>query len=178
MFERQGSWTVGKVFRSVTRIGFVSIALAALATIPAQVLAQSTATVQFGNPSTAGRPGNPGNSPCVTGGAGIIPDQCANAFHKMIPGSVNISAPGTVNFQYDGRHHVAVYSPGKGPNDVTFTPGTNVNDPVGLFASGPNVVGGTHAISFPAGTPSGRYLVICRLATHFEDNMWGWIQVQ
>jgi hypothetical protein len=176
MFWNQARLTGGAVL-SASRIGFASLALAALATIPANVFAQNSTTVQFGNPNAAGRAGNPGNSPCVTGGAGVIPDQCANAFHKMIPGTASITVPGTVNFQYDGRHHVAVYKPGKNPNDVAFTPGVNVNDPVDRFAVGTNAVGGTHAINFPAGTPPGRYLVICQLATHFEDNMWGWIQV-
>lgn len=131
----------------------------------------ATATVQFGNPNAPGADQN-----CNRGGQGVPPEQCANAFHKLIPGAVVIAAGGTVNFIRNNFHQVAVCAPGKQPNEVAVTGAAagRVNDP-NCPALGPAGNGGSVPHTF---TQPGRYLVICNLLTHWEDNMWGWVEVR
>jgi plastocyanin len=145
-----------------------------LLTIPAAVSAAppNTATVQFGNPNAPGADQN-----CFQGSGTMPPEACANAFHKLIPGAVAISVGGTVDFVRNGFHQVAVYAPGKRPNDVAVVPGSaRVDDSTGRVFLGTAGNGGTVPVS--AFTQPGRYLVICNITTHFNQNMWGWVQVQ
>jgi plastocyanin len=163
------------------RAALVVLAAMGLLTIPAAVSAapSNAATVQFGNPNAPGAAQN-----CERGNATTPPEPCANAFHKMIPGAVAIGAGDTVDFVRNGFHQVAIYAPGKRPNDVVVTPNAvppgRVNDPVGRVYLGPAANGGTDTPPASAFTQSGpgRYLVICNIATHFGQNMWGWVQVQ
>src|SRR5688500_11782540 len=93
------------------RAGLVAfgLALATLAGVQqVQAGPANTATIQFGNPNAPDADQN-----CVTGPP--APEPCASAFHKLIPGSVAISAPGEVTFDLNGFHHVAVYNPSVRP---------------------------------------------------------------
>jgi len=152
---------------SLTALGVVMAPTVAFATPP------NTATVQFGNPNAPSTDQN-----CNRGSATVPPDPCANAFHKLIPGAVAINAGGSVDFVRNGFHQVAVYGPGKRPNDVVVTGAAvgRVNDPNGRVFLGTAGNGGTVTIASFA--QPGRYLVICNLLTHWEQNMWGWVEVQ
>ena len=161
------------------RAALVVLAVMGLLTIPAGVIAAplNSATVQFGNPNAPGAAQG-----CERGSATVLPDPCANAFHKLIPGSVVISTGDTVDFIRNGFHQVAIYAPGKRPNDVSLAnaAGGRVNDLSGRVYLGPAVNGGTDtppASVFQQNGP-GRYLVICNITTHFQQNMWGWVHVQ
>jgi uncharacterized cupredoxin-like copper-binding protein len=148
-------------------------AVAVLVAGPALALAApSVATVEFGNPNAPSTAQN-----CFTGSATQPPEPCANAFHKLIPQTALISAPGTVNYELNGFHQVSVYSPGKKPQDIRVMGADvgRVNDPNGrIFNSAPgaNV---TVPVNF---TQPGKYLVICNLLSHWEQGMWGWAEVQ
>ena len=129
----------------------------------------SNPTVQFGNPNAPDA-----DQGCVTGPP--APEQCANAFHKLIPGSTTIGADETVTFDYIGRHQAVVYRPGKGPNDVQPAAATGpVNDHGDEFAFDPTSDSGEFAVTF---TEAGRYLVICNIRGHWDDNMWSWVVVR
>ena len=161
----------------VNRLRAPLIALAAMGTLflPAGVFADlpTRATVQFGNPNSPSTDQN-----CNRGSATVAPDPCASAFHRLIPSAVAISPGGTVDFVRNGFHQVAVYAPGKLPNAIMVTGAAEgrVNDPNGrLFLSAPGN-GGTVTVS--TFTQPGRYLVICNLLTHWDQNMWGWVEVQ
>lgn len=104
-------------------------------------------------------------------------DQSFHADDKIVPGAVTIAAGGTVNFDVQGFHQVAIYAPGKKPKDVQVdeTAFPFVNDPAGrLFLSAPPTADAEFTFDEP-----GKYLVICNVAPHFEvAQMWGWVQVK
>ena len=163
------------------RAALVVLAVVGLLTIPAGVFAAplNNATVQFGNPNAPGAAQG-----CFTGSATRPPDPCANAFHKLIPGAVTISTGDTVTFDRNGFHQVTIYAPGKRPNDIVVSPNSTppgrVNDTAGRVFLGDAGVGGmvTPDASVFVKSGPGRYLVICNIATHFQQNMWGWVDVQ
>jgi plastocyanin len=139
-----------------------------------------SATVQFGNPDVgSGYP--PGPSPH---------DQSGHAVDSLVPVNVVIDAGGTVTFNTGGVHEIAIYEPGKGPEDVDTSalvampagcqaPPLRINDPVGRIAiNGLNPVGCgprvyTHTFDQP-----GKYLVICEFLPHFQVKMYGWVTVR
>jgi len=147
-------------------IAAVGFALAAAGPAIALAAPSNTATVQFGNPNAPGADEN-----CIQNPA----EPCANAFHKLIPGAVTIDGPGTVTFQRVGFHQVAVYKPGTSPSDIEVLGGNRVNDDDGLLFRGQSLNGGSDTVAFSA---PGRYLVICNLTGHWNQNMWGWVVVR
>ena len=149
----RGSWRAG-----LAVFGLVVAALSGVDRV--QAGPATTATVQFGNPNAPGEEQN-----CITRPA----EPCASAFHKLIPGSVAISAPGTVDFQLNGRHQVAVYYPGKDPNEVES------NDDDGLYIRKNAASNVTQSVTF---TDPGRYLVVCNIPSHLAQNMLGWVVVE
>jgi plastocyanin len=139
-----------------------------------------SATVQFGLPDV---------------GSGFPPaeghDQSGHAADTRVPSTVVIDPGGTVTFNAVGIHQIAIYEPGKTPEDVDTSttvampagcpplPPFRINDPAGRIAiNGSNPVGCgprtyTHTFSDP-----GKYLVICEVLPHFEIKMYGWVVVR
>jgi plastocyanin len=151
---------------------------------------QATATVSFGAWMPGSRFPNLGAAPMLPNNA-----------HVLIPNEVQIKAGGTVNFIVAGFHQIVIYGNGKRPGDVdtsltvdvTSPPGAPlIDDPEDRFYRGidPTVLptlGGppqgpaqpklhdrVEVVYFPN---RGRYLVICAVLPHFEDEMWGWVNV-
>lgn len=162
------------------RIVLAAVVLGSIG-LPSSALAQpSVATVQFGNSNAPGLDQN-----CFQGSATAPPEPCGNAFHKLIPGSVAIADEGTVNFQRNGFHQVLVFKPGTKPQDLVpansrvvgtspVLPCDGAACPTGIHAIRAQGSGGTQSVTF---TEPGRYLVICNITTHFNQNMWGWVNV-
>jgi plastocyanin len=135
------------------------------------------ATVLFGNDS-AGSPFDPG--------AGH--DRSGHARDTLIPGTVVINRGGTVTFKIGFVHQIAVYQPGKGPEDVNtsaldFSSSCFgiplITDSVGRIYTPPAqpCTGGPTSVSYTFNQP-GKYLVICTLLPHFNIKMYGWVVVQ
>jgi plastocyanin len=124
-----------------------------------------SATMRFGRPEV----GSGCNFPCED-------DASFHTVDKVQPGAVTISAGGTVAFDIEGFHQVAIYEPGITPKDIEPDVGAFpfVND-----ADGRVFLGGLLADeSFTFDEP-GKYLVICNIAPHFEEaQMWGWVIVK
>lgn len=137
------------------------------------------ATVQFGQEVV--NCGKPPGEPCYHGD------------HRMVPGTVVISAGGTVHFDLAPFHRIAIYEPGKGPKDIDLSQTADLVSPISI----PDFVIDDEdkrlAVSwldpgllFPSETTfeytfdtPGRYLVICTTLPHFaNDNMYGWVIVK
>jgi hypothetical protein len=152
----------------------LAIAAAALL-VPAGVLAgpDSTATVQFGNPSV----GSPFPPP------EFEHDSSSNARDNLIPRTSVISAGGSVTFNVAGFHQPAVYEAGTTPDDIDVPPfpvpfNLFINDANNRLALGAPVPG---PWTPPAGTfdEPGRYLILCNITPHFAFfNMYGWVTVK
>ena len=144
-------------------IGVVGALLA-----PAAILAapDSTAGVLFGRPDT----GSPHNEPPE-----VIHDGSLTAVDRLTPGTVAISAGGSVDYSVRGFHQVAVYDAGTTPADISIEgPFPFVNDPDDRLDLGAPTVDRT--VTFPN---PGRYLVICNITPHFQDaKMYGWVIVK
>ena len=142
------------------------VTLALIMALPSVGLAgpPDTATMVFGRPDL----GSGCNFPCED-------DASFHAVDKVQPGTVAISVGGTVTFDMEGFHQVAIYEPGIAPQDIE--PDDNsfpfVNDPNGLIFLGGLMVDETFTFTEP-----GKYLVICNITPHFEEaQMWGWVIV-
>ena len=120
------------------------------------------AVMDFGNPD--------GGSP--------FPSTHDESFHtrdKVYPATVVIDAGQAVTFRVFPGHRVAIYKPGKRPEDVAVGPGIFILDPVLRQALQAAPV---PQLSFTFVKP-GRYLVICAVAPHFVfANMYGWVIVR
>ena len=144
-------------------VGVVAALLA-----PAAILAapDDTASVLFGRPDT----GSPHNEPPE-----VIHDGSLTAVDRLTPGTVTISAGGSVDYSVRGFHQVAVYDAGTQPSDIAITgPFPFVNDPSNRLDLGVPTVDRTVTFENP-----GRYLVLCNIAPHFEfAKMYGWVIVK
>ena len=126
--------------------------------------APSSAVMVFGNPNAGTDFLPPGSH-----------DQSLHGKDRIIPGAVVISAGGTVTFQVNPGHRVAVYDDGTRPEDITVNPGPFVLDPTNRLALQPAPTP-TYAYTFEE---PGRYLVICAISRHFVvANMYGWVVVR
>jgi hypothetical protein len=125
----------------------------------------STATVRFGKPNT----GSPFQPPEFNH------DRSFNAVDSIVPNNVVISGPGSVTFDVEGFHQVAVYAVGTTPDDIVINgPFPFVNDPTNRIA-----IGGLLADTTVNFGSAGKYLVICNIAPHFEDSrMYSWVTVK
>lgn len=147
-------------------LGLVLGAIAALAA-PAAILAgpDGTASVLFGRPDT----GSPHNDPAN----GVFHDASLTADDRLTPGTVAISAGGSVEYKVQGFHQLAVYDAGTTPADITAA-GFFINDAGDRLALEPPGVSKTVTFDDP-----GRYLVLCNIAPHFfEGKMYGWVIVK
>lgn len=114
-------------------------------------------------------------------------DESANAKDNLVPREVVIDAGGTVTFVVPaGVHQIAIYSPGKNPQDVNtaslipFCPGTTpriINDPVDRLALVTRPCNSAWQLQYTFDTP-GRHLVICAFLPHFQIGMYGWVEVR
>jgi plastocyanin len=112
--------------------------------------------------------------------------------HVMIPDTVRLKQNGVVHFLVAGFHEIVIYNPGKTDNDVAVPPsGTFINDANNRFysgivpAGGPNATQGTtdpsnarNRVESVAFLEPGTYLVICNIRTHFNNGMFGYVEVQ
>ena len=122
-------------------------------------------------------------------------DASGHARDKVYPRNVVLRAGGSITFQIDLVHQVAVYRAGTQPSDISLanletvdlTPGPiipnfRINDPNGRLAeSQPQTILGDQIWTTPPGTfaTPGRYLVICTTVPHFvEANMYAWVTVK
>ena len=135
------------------------------------------ATVLFGN-DTTGSPFDPGSGHDASG----------HARDTLVPNTVVIKSGGTVTFKVGFVHQVAIYAPGKGPEDVNtsaldFVSGCFgvplIIDSTGRINTPPAqpCMGGPASVSYTFNQP-GKYLVICTFLPHFQIKMYGWIVVK
>jgi hypothetical protein len=116
----------------------------------------------------------------------VPPAPAANA-HLLLPFVATIKAGGSIVFAISGLHNIQVFAPGKRPEDVnvgltvpmTAPPALPIiNDPVDRLYRGPDPsllpLDRVEAVHF--GAP-GRYLVICGFLFHFQDDMYGHVNV-
>ena len=157
-------------------------------TFPAAALAgpPSSATVRFGNDTAAGADQN-----CFRGSQGVTPENCAHGYHKMIPGAVSISTGGDVTFTNEGTHQVLIFNGNPKPQEIVpANPGRVVavagppfqcgESGEAACPTGVKYVGlqGSGVIDTFSFSQPGQYLVICNITPHFEQGMWGWVNVQ
>lgn len=167
-------------------VGLAS-AIASLALIAVALGApDATATVRFGLENV----GSPFPPPAEH-------DRSTNAQDNLVPRTVVISQGGSVTFEIAPFHQVAIYEPGTTPNDIEISPATLedlpvpfppfvlpdfiINDPDSRVVLGPPLAFSHQTWTTPASTfdQPGRYLVICTVLPHFEDNnMYGWVIVK
>jgi hypothetical protein len=123
-------------------------------------------------------------------------------FHKLIPGTVDIRAGGSVNFIIAGFHHVLIYDDGHKPTDIDLT------KTIAPTAGGPPLIDDPHRRIYRGLDPSvmpllpgsmppqplqdrvetvrftrrGKYLVMCGVLPHFfeagEFVMFGYVRVR
>jgi plastocyanin len=115
-------------------------------------------------------------------------DQSFRGADSLVPQTVVIDAGGTVTFKTFGVHQVAIYEPGKAPEDVNLAatkpscvPGVplidDAVDRLEVLDDQP-CQGGEATLSYTFDEP-GRYLVICAFLPHFAfAKMYGWVVVR
>ena len=110
----------------------------------------------------------------------------------MIPDTVRLKQNGVVHFLVAGFHEIVIYNPGKTDDDVAVPPsGTFINDQNNRFYSGIVPAGGPLAnpatanpsnaqnrVESVAFLQPGTYLVICNIRPHFNDGMFGYVEVK
>lgn len=145
-----------------------TLVLVALTAMPVGAGPPDSATMQFGRPNV----GSGCNFPCTD-------DASFHAVDKIVPGAVAISAGGTVSFDIEGFHQVAIYEAGTKPKDIEPNPPAPPNPPLVNDPNGRIFVGGFLADTSYTFENPGKYLVICNIAPHFEEaQMWGWVTVK
>jgi plastocyanin len=160
------SWTLGESDDAWTLDDWTSGGATTLEATASPLSAPASGELMtFGNP-TVGSPFPP-----------AVHDKSYHARDNIIPGTVVIDAGQVVTFHVYPGHRVAIYKPGKRPEDVNvnFFPGPFVLDPVQRLALQAVPV---PFIGLKFNTP-GRYLVICAVKSHFVlANMYGWVIVR
>ena len=114
-------------------------------------------------------------------------DESVNAKDNLVPRTVVIDAGGTVTFEVPaGVHQIAIYEPGVEPGDIdtsiltVLCPGRTarlISDSNRRVALLTNACGSAWQAQYTFSTP-GRYLVICAFLPHFQDGMYGWVEVR
>lgn len=113
-------------------------------------------------------------------------DQSLHAKFAIRPRTTVIAAGGTVTFEIQPLHKIAIYQPGIAPADidvgsvefVTGFPPPIINSAAGRIARGPLVLGTPADFDWTFTAP-GRYLVICEVLPHFAaGQMYAWIEVK
>ena len=111
----------------------------------------------------------------------------------MIPDTVRLKQNGVVHFLVAGFHEIAIYNPGKTADDVAVRAGeTFINDATNRFYKGIVPAGGPppalpvttdpsnarNRVESVAFLEKGTYLVICNIRTHFNNGMFGYVEVK
>jgi plastocyanin len=157
---------------------------------------QDSATVSFGgwmaNPHQC--PGPP-PAPCPI--VDRFPANAATQFprfsnhHELTPTIAKIKAGGTVNFIIGGLHVVTVYDDGTKPGDIDTTilvPDRPPMTPPIIDDAEDRIYRGLDPFVLPPGAQQdrvevvqfdrpGKYLVICAVLPHFQEGMYGFVQV-
>ena len=124
--------------------------------------------MRFGNDSVGSGLNDPG--------AGVFHDSSLKANDKIRPHTAVIAAGGTVDFEVDGFHQVAVCGEGVQLADVeipVFPPNLFVNDAQCPAAAAPLA---STSVTF---TDPGRYLIICNVTPHLADaRMFSYVEVK
>jgi len=120
-------------------------------------------------------------------GRGLNTAQQGNAEnHAVLPKEIRVKASGVVNFMVAGFHHIVVYKPGTKVEDISAAgPPPFINDFENVYYTGidpaaappegvSNAVNRVESVSFKE---RGTYLVICNVAPHFADGMYGYVRV-
>lgn len=102
-----------------------------------------------------------------------------------------IDQGGTVTFEAVGIHQIAIYEPGKEPEDIDTDPTIamppscpalppfRINDPIGrIVLNGSNPTGCGPRIYTHRFDQPGKYLVVCEVLPHFGVGMYGWVVVR
>ena len=107
--------------------------------------------------------------------------------HLMVPQQATVRVGGTVNFVIAGFHQIAVYAPGKQPEQVAanVTRAPALGGPPLINDLAQRVYAGVDPSRFPQDrveavqfTKKGLHLVICAVQPHFvNDKMFGWVKV-
>lgn len=121
-----------------------------------------------------------------------IPPPSAN-HHELLPNVATIRAGGYVNYIISGLHVVAVYDDGTKPGDINtavLVPGPRFGPPViddsnrriyrgidPVISSGPPPVLNLDRVEVVHFDKPGRYLVICAFLPHFQEGMYGYVEV-
>ena len=151
----------------VSIVAFVG-ALFALTTLSAFAAPQGNASVRFGDESVGSGKNDPG--------AGVFHDSSFKANDKIRPRTVVISAGGTVDFNVEGFHQVAVCGEGVALDDVAvpaFPPNLFINDPQCPSAAPPTV---SASVAFEE---PGQYLILCNVTPHLtEARMYSFVIVK
>jgi hypothetical protein len=119
-----------------------------------------------------------------------IPPAPPRNAHLMTPNEPTIKAGGSVSFIISGLHNLQVYDAGTEPADVNISliiPMTGpapltglpvIDDPNGRLYRGPDPsllpLDRVEVVNFAS---PGRYLVICGFLFHFNDLMYGYVNV-
>lgn len=123
-------------------------------------------------------------------GLNIASNQADN--QVMIPDTVKLKEKGVVHFLVAGFHEIVIYNPGTTDDDIVVpASGTFINDTNNRFYSGIVPAGGPGALPVTTDPSNARnrvesvaflergtYLVICNIRTHFENGMFGYVQVK
>lgn len=113
-------------------------------------------------------------------------DQSLHAKFAIRPRTTVIATGGTVTFQVQPLHKIAIYQPGIGPDDIDVAsvefvagfPAPIINSAAGRIVRGPLVLGTPADFDWTFTAP-GRYLVICEVLPHFAvGKMYAWIEVK
>ena len=128
----------------------------------------------------------------VAFGRGLNTSAAQPINHVMIPDTVRLKQNGVVHFLVAGFHEIVIYNPGKTDDDVAVPQsGTFINDANNRFYSGIVPAGGplaTPGTTNPSNAQNrvesvaflepGTYLVICNIRTHFNNGMFGYVEVK
>lgn len=118
----------------------------------------------------------------------LLPTPPVTNAHLLIPYVAKIKAGGSINFIISGLHHVLIYGPGTTMESIdsttTIPSGTGfpplVDDATNRIYRGLNpaaLIPVLDRVEVVRIVHPGRYLVVCGVLPHFEDNMHGWVEV-
>jgi plastocyanin len=104
-----------------------------------------------------------------------------NVGHHLSPREVTLAVGGTVSFLIGGFHLVLVYDGGKLHTDVNVATATGtpplINDTVNRIYRGLPPTAGVDRIENVHFHQPGRYLFVCGVLPHFNDGMYGYVNV-